>query len=103
VRFAFIATEKACYPVALMCWVLKISRAEYYTWCKRPAAHTQEDQRLGLELRAIYRESRGRYGRPRDQAELRYRGQRTARKRVVRLMQTAGLHARGTPSLPLHH
>ena len=26
-RFAFIATEKACYPVALMCRVLKVSRA----------------------------------------------------------------------------
>ena len=40
-RFAFIATEKACYPVALMCRVLKVSRAGYYAWCKRPTAqHT---------------------------------------------------------------
>ena len=102
-RFAFIATEKACYPVALMCRVLKVSRAGYYAWSKRPASqHTQEDQRLGLEVAAIYRESRGRYGSPRVHAELRERGQRTGRKRVARLMQTAGLRAR-TPSLPLHH
>ena len=94
-RFAFIATEKACYPVALMCRVLKVSRAGYYAWCKRPAAqHTQEDQRLGLEITAIYRESRGRYGSPRVHFELRERGQRTARKRVARLMRTAGLRAR---------
>ncbi len=55
-RFVFIAREKACYPVALMCRVLKVSRAGYYAWCKRPAAqHSQEDQRLGLEVAAIYR------------------------------------------------
>jgi putative transposase len=95
VRFAFIATEKACYPVALMCRVLKVSRAGYYAWCKRPASqHTQEDQRLGLAVVAIYRESRGRYGSPRVHAELRERGQRTGRKRVARLMRTAGLRAR---------
>ena len=94
-RFAFIAREKACYPVALMCRVLKVSRAGYYAGCKRPASqHTQEDQRLGLEVAAIYRESRGRYGSPRVHAELRERGQRTGRKRVARLMRTAGLRAR---------
>jgi putative transposase len=37
VRFACIATEKACYPVALMCRVLQISRSGYYAWCQRPA------------------------------------------------------------------
>ena len=94
-RFAFIAREKACYPVALMCRVLKVSRAGYYAWCKRPTAHhTQEDQRLGLEIAAIYRESRGRYGSPRVHFELRERGQRIGRKRVARLMRTAGLRAR---------
>jgi putative transposase len=95
VRFAFIAREKAYYPVALMCRVLKVSRAGYYAWSKRPASqHIQQDQRLGLEVAAIYRESRGRYGSPRVHAELRERGRRTGRKRVARLMRTAGLLAR---------
>ena len=94
-RFAFIAREKACYPVALMCRVLKVSRAGYYAWGKRPTApQAQEDQRLGLEIAAIYHENRGRYGSPRVHFELRERGQRTARKRVARLMRTAGLRAR---------
>ena len=94
-RFAFIATEKANYPVALMCRVLKVSRAGYYAWSKRAASrHIQEDQRLGLEVAAIYRESRGRYGSLRAHAELRERGQRTGRKRVARLMHSAGLRAR---------
>jgi putative transposase len=94
-RFAFIATEKACYPVALMCRVLQVSRSGYYAWCQRPPApHTLEDQTLALEVAAIHAESRGRYGSPRVHAELRERGQRTARKRVARLMRAAGLCAR---------
>ena len=94
-RFAFIATEKACYPVALMCRVLQVSRAGYYAWCKRPAAsRTLKDQTLALEIATIHRESRGRYGSPRVHAELRERGQRTGRKRVARLMRAAGLYGR---------
>ena len=94
-RFAFIATEKAWYPVALMCRVLQVSRSGYYAWCKRPAAErVGKDQRLTLEVAAIHAESRGRYGSPRVHAELRERGQRIARKRVARLMRAAGLRAR---------
>ena len=33
VRFAFIATEKACYPVALKCRVLQVSRSGFYPCC----------------------------------------------------------------------
>jgi putative transposase len=95
VRFSFIATEKAWYPVALMCRVLHVSRSGYYAWCQRPAAErSREDQRLTLAVAAIHAESRGRYGSPRVHAELRERGQRIARKRVARLMRTAGLCAR---------
>ncbi len=94
-RFSFIATEKACYPVALMCRVLHVSRSGYYAWRKRPAAERRrQDQRLALEVAAIHAESRGRYGSPRVHAELHQRGQRCARKRVARLMRTAGLRAR---------
>ena len=94
-RFAFIATEKANYPVALMCRVLKVSRSGYYAWCGRPVANrTAEDQRLALEVGAIYAESRGCYGSPRVHAELRARGQRAGRKRVARLMRAASLRAR---------
>ena len=94
-RFAFIATEKARYPVALMCRVLQVSRSGYYAWCKRPAAERRgQDQRLTLEVAAIHTESRGRYGSPRVHAELHQRGQRIARKRVARLMRAAGLRAR---------
>ena len=94
-RFGLIATEKACYPVALLCRVLKVSRSGYYAWHQRPAAaRTLKDQALALEVAAIHAQSRSRYGSPRVHAELRERGQRTGRKRVARLMRAAGLRAR---------
>jgi len=74
VRFAFIATEKACYPVALMCRVLQVSRSGYYAWSKRLVAPPMlKDQILALEVTTIHRESRGRYRSPRVHAELRQR------------------------------
>jgi putative transposase len=95
VRCAFIAAEKASYPVTMLCRVLQVSRAGFYAWQKRPpAARTRKDQKLRLEVAAIFAQNRGRYGSPRVHAELRERGERTARKRVARLMRMAGLRAR---------
>jgi len=95
VRFAFIAVEKAAFPLRLLCRTLQVSRAGFYAWQGRPpAARAQADARLGLEIAAIHAESRQRYGSPRIHAELAERGCRTGRKRVARLMRARGLAAR---------
>jgi transposase InsO family protein len=95
VRFAFIATEKAAFPVRLLCRTLQVSRAGFYAWHGRPPARrVQLDERLGLEIAAIHAESRQRYGSPRIHAELLHRGCRTGRKRVARLMRRRGLAVR---------
>lgn len=94
-RFAFIAAEKACFPVALMCRILAVSRAGFYAWRRRPAARrTRQDGTLAVAVAAIYAEHHGRYGTPRVRMELRDRGQRTGRKRIARLMRAQGLRAR---------
>ena len=94
-KFAFIAAEKACFPVAPLCEVLGVSRSGFYAWQTRPpATRTQVDQRLAVEVAAVHAESRRRYGSPRVHAELRDRGQRVGRKRIARLMQVQGLRAR---------
>lgn len=94
-KFAFIAAEKASYPVRVLCRTLEVSRAGFYAWQTRPPApRTQADQRLGLEIQAIHAETRQCYGSPRVHAELRHRGHRTSRKRVARLMRQRGLCAR---------
>jgi len=95
VRFAFIAAEKATFPVRLLCRTLQVSRAGFYAWRTRPPAPRQQaDERLGLAIAAIHAESRQRYGSPRIHAELADRGCRTSRKRVARLMRVRGLAAR---------
>ena len=102
-RFAFIAAEKAGFPVALMCRMLAVSRAGFYAWRRRPpAARTREDQVLAVAVAAIYAEHHGRYGSPRVRMELRERGRRSGRKRgrrsgrkrIARLMRVQGLRAR---------
>jgi transposase InsO family protein len=95
VKFAFVAAEKATYPVRVLCQTLGVSRAGFYAWHTRPpAARRQADQRLGVEIQAIHAETRQRYGSPRVHAELRDRGHQVGRKRVARLMRQHGLCAR---------
>jgi putative transposase len=95
VRFAFIAVEKASFPVRLLCRVLEVSRAGFYAWQGRArSSHAQTDERLGLEITAIHAASRRCYGSPRVHVELGARGHRTSRKRVARLMRQRGLAGR---------
>ena len=94
-KFAFIEVEKARFPVTQLCATLAVSCSGFYAWRRRPLApRHQADQRLRLEVAAIYAESRCRYGSPRIHAELRHKGQCTGRKRVARLMREQGLCAR---------
>jgi transposase InsO family protein len=95
VTFAFIAVEKAHFPIRALCATLGVSRAGFYAWQERaPSVHAQTDERLGLEIAAIHGESRQRYGSPRVHAELVDRGHQTSRKRVARLMRHRGLAGR---------
>jgi putative transposase len=93
VRFGFIRTEKANYPIRLLCRVLKVSRSGFYAWCRRvPSDRARRNDRLRLEVRALHAASRCTYGSPRIQTELTESGQRISRKRVARLMVEAGIH-----------
>jgi len=95
VKFAFIAAEKAFFPVCVLCEVLSVSRSGFYAWCKRPEPRREaSDRQLVAEIVAAHRRSRGTYGSPRVHAELRARGLRVGKKRVERLMRERGLEAR---------
>jgi len=75
-----------------MCRVLEVTRSGFYAWLKRePSARARKEERLRVEVRAIHRWSRGRYGSPRIHAELQARGERVGRRRIARVMRHEGL------------
>ena len=91
-RFAFIRRHTVEFPVDVMCAVLEVSTSGYYAWLHRPESlRSRDDRRLLLEIRAIHRQSRRRYGSPRLHRELRHRGYACGRHRVARLMRQDGL------------
>src|SRR3954469_8843942 len=96
VRCAWIAVEKAGYPVTVLCRCLDVARSAYYAWAVRgPSMRTQVDAQLTRQLRVAHADSRGTYGRPRLHEVLRARGIQVSAKRVARLAKAAGLRARG--------
>jgi transposase InsO family protein len=97
--------------VAVTCRVLCVSTSGYYDWRERPAsARAAADTALTAQIQAIHTMSRGSYGVPRVHAELRLGcGVRCGRKRVARLMRSAGLQGiyvrrrrRGCAAPPVH-
>jgi putative transposase len=92
VRYLFVEREKAHYSIVLLCRVLRVSRSGYHAWRTRePSARTQEDAVLTERIRTVHEQSRQTYGAPRIHAELMGCGMRCGRKRVARLMRTAGI------------
>lgn len=93
--FRFIEAEatEAAFPVAFMCRRLGVSTSGYYAWRKRPpAARAVADAALTETIRRIHAASRHTYGTPRVHAELAdAHAIRCGRKRVARLMRSAGL------------
>jgi len=80
------------YPIATMCRLLGVSASGYHAWQRRPAApRTQADAALLERIQQIHTVSQGTYGAPRIHAELAAEGTLVGRKRVARLMRSAGL------------
>ena len=49
-KYAFIAVEKAFFPVIVLCDVLEVSRSGFYAFSKRPAPRRKAaDAQLGVE------------------------------------------------------
>jgi putative transposase len=95
VKFAWIALEKAKFPVVALCRNLRVTTSGFYAWRGRPeSSHTVEDRRLRVLIQASFAASKQRYGSPRVHEDLIEQHERVSRKRVSRLMQEDGLTAR---------
>ena len=78
-RYRFIEAEKAVYPVEVLCRVPQAARSGLYAWCgRRQSARSRENLWLLTHIRACYRASPGRYGRPRIHHEFAPRGSASA-------------------------
>ena len=94
-KFAWIQTEKASYPLTKLCRWLGVTPSGFYAWRQRPeSTHAREDRRLKVLVQASFAESKQRYGSPRIHADLIEQDEQVSRKRVIRLMQEDGLKAR---------
>lgn len=78
-KFEFIRTEKAHFPVTVLCSVLEVSRSGYHAWWKRPPSlRKTSDAQLAVQVAASHQRSRRRYGSPRVHADLRARNIKVA-------------------------
>jgi len=94
--YPFIGAEQASQRnVKRACELMQVSRSAYYQHTNgRQSERDRVDQVLAEKITAVYEQSRGTYGAPRVHAELTTHGLRHGRKRVARLMRTAGIHGR---------
>ena len=92
-RYRFIDQHSYQYGVRRCCRAVGVSPSGFYDWHRRgPSARQRADQALLVEIRRIHWESGGAYGAPRIHAELQIAcGVRCGRKRVARLLRSAGL------------
>lgn len=94
-KYGFIAEHEGKFRILVMCRVLEVSRSGYYRWRSRPESrHAREDRRLTVAIRAVYQQSRCNYGSPRVHRQLKQQEESCGRKRVERLMRSAGLKSR---------
>lgn len=94
-RYAFVARERTCYPLRLLCRLLDVSVSGFHDHCRRQRTPCPDpDAAVRADLRTIYDGSRQTYGRPRLVKALRACAHPIGPKRVARLMREEGLRGR---------
>lgn len=93
--FALVSAEEAVYPKALMCRALGLSRSGHHAFRTRKASpRALARQKLDVQVAAVFKEKKGRYGAPRIEKQLRKAENGTSKKRVGGSMKRQGLVAR---------
>lgn len=94
-KYQFVDTEKAHFPIYLLCRVLDVPTSSYYDWNStgraNHAARAAADAAMVGQIRAVHAGSDGTYGAPRIRAELRDGGVVVSKRRVAELMAKNGI------------
>ena len=102
-KYAWIAKNRAAWPITMTCETLGVSTSGYFEHQRRrksdrpskPGGARLSNEALLAHIRAIHVEVKGEYGWPRVWKELLARGLRVGKDRVQRLMKMHGIKARG--------
>jgi transposase InsO family protein len=94
--YPFIEAEKVGRRnVKRACELMQVSRSAFYQHARGSRSQRQRvDETLTGRITAVHEASKGTYGAPRVHAELAAAGHRHGRKRVARLMRTAGIRGK---------
>lgn len=69
-----------------------MAKSSYYDWLERkPSQRDIEREKITREIKAVFRQSKNRYGSPKITDELRENGWKISRPRVARIMRTEGI------------
>lgn len=91
-RYAFIEEHRPMWRLPNMCRALEVSKSGYFAWRDgREAPRRSRDRALSVHIQAIHQQSRKTYGSPRIHHELKEQGMAVGKKRVERLMKSAGI------------
>lgn len=92
-RYAFVARERTCFPVRVLCRVLSVSVSGFHDYLHRQDRPDPEAA-LRADLHTIHAGSRRTYGRPRMVKALRACAHAVGHKRVARLIREEGLRGK---------
>ena len=94
-KYAFIQSQIAHFPVQIMCEVLAVCGSGYYAWRNRSISQfEQNNTALDVHIKACFDEHKARYGSPRIAVELKEQGVNCSENRVAARMNKLGLKAK---------
>ena len=94
-RYAFIKEHRRSWAVSLMTEVLAVLVSGFYAWLRRgQSKRAQDDKVLSEKIVMFHCGSRYTYGSPRIHKDLKAAGHKVGRKRVARLMRSAGIRGK---------
>ena len=84
-----IRANAARYPISAQCRILGVPRSTYYWMIEHP--ETERVDPIAGDVRAVWRDSRERYGARKIKAALERRGVTASRRRIGNIMREQGM------------
>lgn len=82
--------------VAQICRIFVVSRSGYYAWLTRPVSNRKlENEKLALDLKKHWDDSRGTYGLPRLHEKLKQDGRKIGKNRIKKIMKENNIQGVG--------